>query len=161
MATDDEREPSASDDSLADQAEAPARKPARAAKATKKAARPAPARSEDEDEDEDLDDEDEDLDDEDEDEGDDEPPPPRKVSRAAADKKAPVSKKAPVKKKKTVVVKRVPAKPASHFLPFSILGMLMIGGHVFWDVAFAPLAVLGISVVVWSYMGIGSANEPV
>ena len=164
MATDDEREPRASsDESLSDRDEAAPRKPA-AKKAVKKA-RPAPVPAVDEDEDDDLDDEDDDLDDEDDD-LDDEPPPPRKVSRA------PVSKKTvkPAPKKKTVVkVRRVPAKPASSFLPFAFLGMGLVVAHVFQreifgaigvhEPGFAPFAVLGISFVIWSFMGIGSANE--
>lgn len=119
------------------------------------------ARQDDEDEDED---EDEDLDDEDDE--DDEPPPRKasKSSKASARAPAKSSKKAPPPSKKApgkVIVKRIAPKPVSYYLPFSLLGMALVGAHVFWDVQFAPVAVLGIAITIWSYMGIGSANEVV
>ena len=119
-------------------------------------------RQDDEDEDED-----EDLEDEDEDEDEDDEPPPRKTlksSKASAKAPAKSSKKDPPPSKKApgkVIVKRIAPKPVSYYLPFSLLGMALVGAHVFWDVQFAPVAVLGIAITIWSYMGIGSANEVV
>jgi hypothetical protein len=159
--------------STPDQDKSPAppgyRQPAKGAKpaAKKPAPKSAKASQEDDldDEDDDLDD-DEDFEDEDEDE-DDEPPPPRKTAAKPASKtaaRAPV-KKAPAKK---VVAKasarrkparRLPRPSAASYLPFALVGMGIIALHVYYDLPFAPIATFGIAIVIWAYMGIGSANE--
>jgi len=163
----DEDEPSdKADDKASDEGSSGGAK-TKAAVKPKAKAKPKARRDEDEEEDDDIDDEDDDdIDDEDEDE---EPPPPRKAAvKSAVKEGARAAKGKPAKKTATRVVKkinpkvnrkRLPPKPASHYVPFAVVGMAIIGLHVFWDVQYAPVAVLGIGLVIWAYMGIGSANE--
>jgi hypothetical protein len=162
----DEERPAKKATSTAKPAAKTAAKPA----ATKPAAKAASRRVEEEDEDEDDDEEDDDEY-EDEEEEEEEPPPPPPKKKVAAKSKVAAKGKAlakPVKSK--AVVKRAPAPepyqltrvkrhPAKHYVPHAIAGMLLVGLHVFFDVPYAPVAVLGISIVIWAFMGIGSANE--
>ncbi|HEU4409225.1 MAG TPA: DUF5666 domain-containing protein, partial [Polyangiaceae bacterium] len=122
----------------------------------------------DDDVDDDEDEDDEDDDEEEEEEEEVKAPPPK---RPATSKSKPVrAKAAPVAQKKaqgSVYRKPAPAprapavprKPARHFVPHVGLGLLVVAGSVWVDVAYRPVACLGIAIIIWAYLQIGSANE--
>jgi hypothetical protein len=137
------------------------RAPAKAAKA-----RPTSTRSDADDDDDDEDDE-EDDDDDDEDEVE-APPPKRPVVASKKAKPAPsTAKKAgPAEKGKGSVYRKPPARvrisprrPTPYYVFCIALGLAFVALHVWFDLSFQPIACLGIAIVIWAYMQIGSANE--
>lgn len=125
----------------------------------KKAAGPAKraARVVDDDE-SDEDDDFEDEDDEEEEEEEEELPRRRASARSRAGGR-PAVRAVAARRVEAPPRTRVIRQPSSYYVPFAIGGMMLVGAHVFFDIAYAPVAVLGISLCVWAYMGIGSANE--
>ncbi|MCU0683177.1 MAG: hypothetical protein MUF34_13205 [Polyangiaceae bacterium] len=141
------------------------RSPAKAAKA-----RPTSTRSDDADDDDDDDDDDEYDDEDDDDEEEDEaPPPPKrpvvaskkaKPAAGAAKKPAPAVKgKGSVYRKAPVRVRINPHRPARYYVPYIGLGLAFVALHVWFDLPYQPVACLGIAIVIWAYLQIGSANE--
>ncbi|HEU4537194.1 MAG TPA: hypothetical protein VFS00_23905 [Polyangiaceae bacterium] len=153
---------------------AKATKPAKAAGAAKATgaakARPTSTRDDDEDDDE-YDDEDDDEDDDDEDDEVDEPPPPKrpvaskatktssKAAPAATKKGAAAKGKSSVYRKAPPPVRVAPRRPARYYVPYIGLGLGFVALHVWFDLPYQPVACLGIAIVIWAYLQIGSANE--
>lgn len=141
------------------------RSPGKAAKTAAKASPPSTRRAVAEEEDDD-DDDDDDYDDEEEDEEEEEeeeaPPPPPKRTASAKAKAAPVATKkgkAAVARKPVARVPARPRRPARYYVPYVGLGLGFVALHVWFDFPYQPIACLGIAIVIWAYLQIGSANE--
>ena len=138
------------------------RSPGKAAKTTAKAAPPSTRRAgaEEEEEEEEEDDDYDDEEDDDEEEEDEAPPPPPK--RTASAKAAPAAAKkgkAAVARKPVARVPARPRRPARYYVPYVGLGLGFVALHVWFDFPYQPIACLGIAIVIWAYLQIGSANE--
>ena len=99
--------------------------------------------------------------DEDEDEDEAPPPPPKKVVK----KKSKNGKAAVVPTKAKPVTKRRkvgPKKPAKAFIPHVLIALAFGAADSRMNadqIPFHPLAVIGIVIMVWAFINIGSANE--
>ena len=100
--------------------------------------------------------EEDDDDDEDEDEA--PPPPPKKVVKKKSKAAVAPTKAKPVTKRRKVG----PKKPAKAFIPHVLIALAFGAADSRMNadqIPFHPLAVIGIVIMVWAFINIGSANE--